>query len=166
MERAQLIVEYLSLLPKQKREQIEQSTRYFHALLKSDSQGDLLVNNDDWQGGLNSLRRDISELNEQSNERTRQAINQMRNEIDNEIAMLRSEVLQTLQSLSMDIKRLHRAQQAALNPAAGALALGNKGVMTAVNAVTNFGMIGGRIAPPVIRSVLASPRNENETSKS
>lgn len=144
MESAQLIVEYLSLLPRSRREKIEQRTRYFHALLKSDSHGDLLVNHDDpGLHALRALRRDISELNERSNEWTKKSIDQMRDSVDNEINMLRSDVLQALHVLSMDVKRLQRTQQAVFNPAAGAIALGNKGVMTAVSAVTNYGKMGG-----------------------
>jgi len=148
MERAQLIVEYLSLLPKRKREDIEQRTRYFHALLKSDSHGDLLVNHEDpGMHALRALRRDIGELSERSNERTKQLVDQMRNSVDGDISSLRSEVLQALQMLSMDVKRLQRTREAAYNPAAGAIALGNRGVMTAVSAVTNYGMKGGIFAP-------------------
>jgi hypothetical protein len=102
------------------------------------------VNHDDpGLHALRALRRDMNELNERSNELTKKSIDQMRDSFEHEISMLRSEVLHALQTISMDVKRLQRTQQAVFNPAAGAIALGNKGVMTAVSAVTNYGKIGG-----------------------
>lgn len=48
----QLIVEYLALLPSWKRERIEKGTRYFHALLEADADGDLVIDHEDWHGKL------------------------------------------------------------------------------------------------------------------
>merc|ERR1712157_522221 len=92
-ERAELIVEYLMLLPRKKRKEIDDNSRFFHALLEADADGDLLVNSDDWQGGLNALRHDIDELHEFYTERTRHTIQQMKKEIDFELTNLRSDVL-------------------------------------------------------------------------
>jgi hypothetical protein len=71
-ETAELVVEYLQLLPPWRRRKIEKESKWFHTLLEVDADGDLLVNKDDWQGGLNALRRNIEELSER-NQATHQA---------------------------------------------------------------------------------------------
>ena len=63
-ERAELIVEYLSMMPARQRKKIELQNQYFHALLASDGHGDLLILKDDWQGGLNALKRELTDLTE------------------------------------------------------------------------------------------------------
>ena len=63
-EQAVLVVEYFQLLPPWKRRQIEKDTKWFHTLLEVEADGDLLVDKDDWQGGLNALRRNIEDLSE------------------------------------------------------------------------------------------------------
>ena len=62
----QLIVEYMTLLTPWRRRRIEKSTKYFHALLEADADGDLVLPDDDWHGGLNALREDIEETNKKS----------------------------------------------------------------------------------------------------
>merc|ERR1740139_109572 len=63
-ERADLIVEYLILIPERKRKKLESNSQYFHALLEADDHGDLLVHHEDWQGGLNALKTKINDLHE------------------------------------------------------------------------------------------------------
>jgi len=131
-----LIVEYLSLLPAARREQIEKNTRYFHALLEADSRGDLLVSKDDWQGGLNALRKDLNQLQDDSHEKVRHLFNHMRDDIDKEMMSIRNEIRQSFELLNMEVKRCQKSYAQTAPPA---LVLGNRGVQTAVNAVSAIG---------------------------
>lgn len=54
----------MSLLPPWRRRQIERNTKYFHALLEADADGDLVIEDDDWRGGLNALRHDMEEISD------------------------------------------------------------------------------------------------------
>lgn len=58
-EQAQLIVEYMSLLPPRFRRRVETETKWFHSLLEVDADGDLLVQSEDWEGGLNTMRKHV-----------------------------------------------------------------------------------------------------------
>lgn len=40
----------MTLLPRWRRSRLENETRFFHALLEADADGDLVVENDDWHG--------------------------------------------------------------------------------------------------------------------
>jgi hypothetical protein len=134
-------VEYLSLLPKSRREKIEKNTLYFHALLEADASGDLLVNKDDWQGGLNALRKHLNHLQDESHERTRQLMNQMRDDIDKEIILMRNDIRHSIEMMNFELKRIQRGNAQHAPPAA--LVLGGRGVRTAVNAVSALSAFGG-----------------------
>jgi ferredoxin-fold anticodon binding domain-containing protein len=110
-EKAELIVEYMSLLSSWRRKRIEKSTQYFHALLQADADGDLIVEDDDWQGGLAALREDIEESNEIHAEAQRKAIENMKNEFEKELASLRNEMVSILRDLSDDVKALKKASE-------------------------------------------------------
>jgi hypothetical protein len=132
-ERAELIVEYLSILPPPRRREIEKNTRYFHALLEADEDGDLLINKDDWQGGLNALRRDLEEMNAHGAELTHQAMADFKASIDNDIAALRREIVGMLQDVSNDMKEIRRVQKE------GGVTFNGSNVAKAVRAVKSIG---------------------------
>lgn len=140
---SQLIVEYMSLLPKRRLKSIEAKTRYFHAMLEADAAGDLLVNKDDWQGGLNALRRDINELNEIANEETRGLVNKVKGDLTNEILTLQSDMSTALEDIANQIREVRRMQTRMSGTILGAGVQGaGKQVTTAVNTVR---MIGSKI---------------------
>lgn len=132
-ERAELIVEYLSLMPARKRRQIEHDTKYFHALLEADDDGDLVVSKDDWQGGLNALKGDLTDVSEANAMATLKAIDQMKLDIDNEISSMRREMGSVLNELKSEIKALVQLQRD------GAITFGNTNVGRAVKSVTTIG---------------------------
>ena len=139
-ERAELIVEYLSILPPPKRRDIERNTRYFHALLEADEDGDLLIHKDDWQGGLNALRRDLEELNTHSAELHHHAMDELKTDMDNNIIALRKEVVSMLQDVSRDLREMRRVQKE------GGVTFNGSNVAKAVRAVKsmgNNGLFGG-----------------------
>lgn len=111
-ERAELIVEYLSMMPTWQRKRIEQSNQYFHALLASDGHGDLLVHKDDWQGGLNALKKELTELTINNNERTQLAIQELRVELKEEVSiMIRNEIGAVLNEIFMEVKEISKVQR-------------------------------------------------------
>ena len=111
-ERAELIVEYLSIMPINQRRRLEQNTQYFHALLESDGHGDLQLSNEDWQGGLNALKRELVEVNESNYKRTQHRISQMRSELTEEIGiMIENEVSSVLNDIFLELKGISSLQQ-------------------------------------------------------
>lgn len=112
-ERAELIVEYLSMMPTRQRKKIEQNNQYFHALLASDGHGDLLINKEDWQGGLHALKRELTDLTEMNNQRTHQTIVQLKEELKQEVAiMMRNEVGAMLNDIFLEVKEISKSQYA------------------------------------------------------
>lgn len=112
-ERAELIVEYLSLMPTSQRKKIESNNQYFHALLASDGHGDLLVHKDEWQGGLDRLKQELTELTETNNQMTHQAINQLREELREEVTLtMRKEVGAILKDILMEVKAVSKTNRA------------------------------------------------------
>jgi len=104
-ERAELIVGYLAMMPRKQRKKIEYNTQYFHALLASDGHGDLLVNQANWQGGLNMLKRELTEISEANNTQTQCTIDKLRDDLTVEIkGMLQSEVSSVLNDIAMEVK--------------------------------------------------------------
>ena len=111
-EKAELIVEYMSIIPKDKRRRIELKNQYFHALLASDGHGELLVNKDDWQGGLNALKRELIEMVEESSEATQRSIKNLRVELSDEIeSTLRNQVTSVLQDVHSEVKSLSKQRR-------------------------------------------------------
>jgi len=111
-ERAELCVEYMSMMPVGLRKNIEHNNQYFHALLASDGHGDLLRHRDDWQGGLNALKKDLTEITEANNAATNRAIDQLRNELAEEFsAMLQNEVTSVLNNVFMELKEISKFRQ-------------------------------------------------------
>lgn len=102
----QLIFQYLCILPSSQRKAVEEKTKYFHALLESDEDGDLMVSQDDWQGGLNALRRELLQDQQEMNEANQRALEQMRNEVNNNIAVLQKQMTTMLEDISDEMKEM------------------------------------------------------------
>lgn len=128
-ERAALIVEYLTLLPKGHRRRVEKDTRWFHILLEVDAEGDLMVRKDDWEGGLNALRKDMEELCKSNHESHMKRIDQLKADIDSELAGFRDEMKGILVELKDEVKKLHALHSE------GGITFSGKNVAKAVKAV-------------------------------
>lgn len=159
-ERAELIVEYLSMMPSWQRKRIEHNNQHFHALLASDGHGDLLVHKDDWQGGLNALKRELTELTVSNNEMTQQTINQLREEMKDEIAiMIKNEVGAVLNEIFMEVKEISKLQRSGQVPATGTKKVLSAAVQqvqrnfTTTNQKNNFAPFDG-----IRRTFLKKPR--------
>lgn len=126
----------MSLLPPQKRQQIEMDTMYFHALLQADADGDLLINKEDWKGGLNSLRREMEEIINAQAVQNKLAIDQVREELSHEMASFRREVTSMLRDLGDEVRTIRK------NHAQGGITLSGKNVVNAVKAVKSIGRQG------------------------
>jgi WD40 repeat protein len=109
-EVAALIVEYMSLLPHQKRRDIEKKTMWFHTLLEVDADGSLQLQADDWEGGLNALRHDIHTIADTTKMETQKAMTEMKNDLDMELNKFKKEVLTMLEGIRDDIKVVRRVQ--------------------------------------------------------
>jgi hypothetical protein len=106
----QLIFEYLCILPGPRRRSIEKETKYFHALLESDEDGDLMVNQNDWQGGLNALRRELQQDQTEIIEANQRAIEQMQNELNENISALQKQMISLLEDTRDEIKEIKSMQ--------------------------------------------------------
>jgi hypothetical protein len=135
-EQAELVVEYLQLLPPWKRRQIEKDTKWFHTLLEVDADGDLLAEKDDWQGGLNALRRNIEDLSDSNLQSQQRSLEQVKADIDSELSGFKREIARLLEDLSNDIKELHAMQSR------GGITFSGKNVAKAVKAVKSIGQKG------------------------
>lgn len=115
-ERAELIVDYLSMMPNRSRKHIEEKNQYFHALLASDGHGDLLFQKDDWQGGFHHmLKKDLTDISEATNAFTQQAIEELRAELTDEIrSLLNSEVTTVLNNVFLELKDLSNHRKTSL----------------------------------------------------
>jgi hypothetical protein len=138
-EQAELVVEYLQLLPPWKRRQIEKETKWFHTLLEVDADGDLLAESDDWQGGLNALRRNIEDLSDSNLESQQRSLEQVKADIDSELSGFKREIASLLEDLSNDIKELHAMQSQ------GGITFSGKNVAKAVKAVKSIGQKGSSV---------------------
>ena len=132
-ERAELIVEYLSMMPATHRKWIESKNQYFHSLLDSDGHGDLLIQRDDWQGGLNALKKELTELTLGHNVMTQRAIDNLRSELTDEFSsMLQNEVTSVLNNVFLELKEMSKFRQVSMrtrkvaNAAQAAQAMGGK----------------------------------------
>jgi Ion transport protein len=135
-ERAELVVEYLSILPTMHRRRIENDTKYFHALLEADDDGDLLINKDDWEGGLNALKKDLEELNEEANAMNRRALEELRAELNDDIGLFRREVVSILESLIEEVRQMKEIQSQ------GSVTFNGRHVARAVRMVKQIGKKG------------------------
>lgn len=135
-ERAELIVEYMSILPSLRRRYIEEQTKYFHALLEASADGDLLLGNDDWEGGLIQLRREMEELIHANAERQQKAMDQLKMDIDTEISSFRREVISLLEDISDDINTIRRLQSH------DGVTFNGRNISKAVKAVKSIGRHG------------------------
>lgn len=69
-----------------------------------------MVNQDDWQGGLNAMRRELQQDQEEMNDANHRAMEQMRNELNTNIADLQKQMTSMLEDLSDEIKELKDMQ--------------------------------------------------------
>jgi len=129
----------MSILPARKRHAIEKRTIYFHALLEADADGDLLLGREDWQGGLNAMRKEMEELINTSSEQNQRTLDQIKTEIDVELACLRSEIVSLLDEMAGDIRNIRRLQSQ------DGITLNGKNVAKAVNAVKTIGRRGQEV---------------------
>jgi len=65
-----------------------------------------MVNQSDWQGGLNALRRELQQDQHEMNETYHRAMEQMRNELNTNIADLQKQMTSMLEDLSDEIKEI------------------------------------------------------------
>ena len=142
-EMASLIVEYLSLLTPRKRKQIEMRTTWFHTLLEVDADGSLQLQTDDWQGGLNALRRDMHELSGDSKESYEKSLNHLKNDLNADISTFKKEVVSMLEDLVEDVKYLRKAQSEVL------IKFDGSNVKKAVRAVRSVGKKSGSLFRPL-----------------
>lgn len=100
----------MSLLPVWRRRIIENNTKYFHALLEADADGDLLIHKEDWQGGLNALRRDMEHMITTTAESNQKALDQIKDVLEEDLSNLKKQVVGMLQTISSDMKVLQKGQ--------------------------------------------------------
>jgi hypothetical protein len=141
-ERAALIVEYLTLLPSWYRRKIEKRTKWFHVLLEVDAEDNLLVKKDDWEGGLNALRRDMQTMEERVLERHQKVMEHVKSELDAELLKFKREVMATLADVSEDIKKLRTLQ------AEGGITFRGRRVEKAIRAVKSIHRKGEALFKP------------------
>eukprot|EP00934_Nitzschia_sp_Nitz4_P009346 Nitzschia sp. Nitz4//scaffold208_size52459//21883//26692//NITZ4_006812-RA/size52459-snap-gene-0.6-mRNA-1//-1//CDS//3329541657//9336//frame0 len=134
-EKAELIVEYLALLPKYYRKRIEKNTRYFHALLEADAAGELVMDDDDWHGGLNSVRDELIENSREQTEAHRKAMEAFQSEFTSELKRFREDVMTRLEGLAADVEALK-------SQAEGGVTISGKRVVGAVKAVKEISRRG------------------------
>ena len=132
-EQAGLIVEYMTLLPAKSRRQLEDRIRWFHCLLEVDSDGALLLGNQDWQGGLNALRKDLEDLSQENRENNEKALMQIKNELYAELSSFRKETQSLLANLTAEVKELKKASSP------GGIKINGKNVVNAVKAFKSIG---------------------------
>lgn len=140
-EKADLVVEYMSLLPPWRRRKIEHDSKYFHALLQADADGDLIVDDDGWEGGLKSLMDDIEKNSEKHSDAHQKAIEDLKNDFEQDMNALKNEMLSILRDLSEDVKTIKKVQGAS-----------NRGVVfdgrRVSGAVKQIGQVGSSILSP------------------
>ncbi|KAI2510727.1 hypothetical protein MHU86_3675 [Fragilaria crotonensis] len=115
---------------------IEKETKYFHALLEADDDGDLLINKDDWEGGLNALKKDLEELNEEAKDMNRHALEQLRAELNDDIGSFRREVVGILETLAGEVRQIKEIQSQ------GGVTFNGRHVARAVRMVKQIGKKG------------------------
>jgi peptidoglycan hydrolase CwlO-like protein len=123
-------------MSKRRRRKIEMTTKYFHALLESDDDGDLLTSQNDWQGGLNALRRDLQQDQVENNEANQRALEHMRNELNSNIAALQKQMTSMLEDLKDEIQEIKKIQPQ------GGVTFDGRRVATAVKVVKSIGKQG------------------------
>jgi WD40 repeat protein len=138
-EIASLIVEYMTLLPRWRRQQIERETTWFHTLLEVDADGSLQVHSEDWEGGLNALRHDMEEMGRLQQQGYERAVERMKTELDTDLTKFKKEVVTLLEDLTDDVKYLRKVQSQ------GILSFDGHHIKKAVRAVKSVGRKGGDV---------------------
>lgn len=101
----------MSLLPTRRRRQIQRKTQYFHALFQADADGDLIVDDDDWQGDLAALREDSTESNQEHALVQQKALEVLNTDLENEMAPLRKKMVGISREFSDDVKKLGNVEK-------------------------------------------------------
>jgi hypothetical protein len=91
------------------------------------------VDKDDWQGGLNALRRNIEDLSESNLQSQQRSLEQVKAAIDSELSGFKREIASLLEDLSNDIKELHAMQSQ------GGIMFSGKNVAKAVKSIGQKG---------------------------
>ena len=81
-----------------------------------DEDGSLQIHTEDWEGGLNALRRDMEEMSLMNKQNYEKTIARLKTDLDSDITTLKEEVLSLLGSISEDVKSLRAAQTQKLLP--------------------------------------------------
>lgn len=80
----------------------------------ADADGDLIVDDEDWQGGLAALREDIEESNESHASAQQKALDSLKTEFASDLEFMRKEMVAMLRDLSDDVKQLRNVQKESL----------------------------------------------------
>jgi len=128
-EQASLIEEYMMLLPHVYLRRVEEKTKWFHILTETDSEGDLQVHSEGWQGGVNAMRRELEEMEER--------MRASREKTETDILVFKQEVMSLLKDVSEDVRKLHELH------AERKVVFSGKNVEKAVKAVQSIRQRGG-----------------------
>lgn len=111
-EMAEMIVDYMSLLPKWKRNRIETQTQWFHARMEVGADGSLRPPRNVGEDvsaqstGFNALRRDITKLSESSQDAHQKDLHKLKKELDLELSSIRDSVTDELALIADDLREL------------------------------------------------------------
>ena len=75
-----------------RRKRIEKDTKYHHALLEADADGDLILEDDNWRGDLNALCDGIEDITNSNAGATQRVLEEIKAGLDREIASFKAEV--------------------------------------------------------------------------
>ena len=121
---------------------MEKNTKYFHALLEADADGDLVLPDDDWHGGLNALREDIEETSKLHAESHQKVLENLKQDFERDLSSFRNEIRSMLQDISEDMKTIQK------NQAEGGVTFSGKRVAGAVKAVKEIRRKGTQLWMP------------------
>jgi ElaB/YqjD/DUF883 family membrane-anchored ribosome-binding protein len=114
--------------------------------LEADADGDLVIEDEDWHGGLNALREDLEEASKSNAEAHQKGLENLRSDFEKELSTFRKDILSVLQDLSDDVKAIQRAQ------ADGGVTFSGKRVAGAVKAVKEIRRRGTELWSPQDKS--------------
>ena len=112
-------------------------------MLEVDADGSLQLQSDNWEGGMNALRRDMQELSGENKESYERSLNHVKNDLNSDIDTFKKEVMSVLEDLMEDVKFLRKAQSESL------LKFDGRNVKKAVRAVKSVGMKSSALFRPL-----------------
>jgi hypothetical protein len=104
-----------------------------------DAEGDLLIQNSDWEGGINALRKDLEEMELRTIEAQERLMGSVKDELDLQLQTFRREVATLLEGVSDEMKKIHTLQSE------GGITFSGKNVAKAVKAVKSIHKKGSLI---------------------